>query len=114
MQKLAWLMISSAFPGTSTGALKILLNITPIEEFLLADVVQGSYRITVSGVWHVNRFRSFGKTKNHVNVCNEARKFLPLLQMPADPVTKTKIFKRNFECQNMDKKNAIRFESVLN
>ena len=108
-------MISSAFPGTPTGALEILLNIKPIEEFLLAEAVRGSYRITVSGLWHVNPIGSFGKTKSHVDVCeNEARKFLPLLQMPADRTKKTKVFERNFECQIMDKKNAIRFESVLN
>ena len=34
--------------------------------------------------------------------------------MPADRIKKTKVFERNFECQIMDKKNAIRFESVLN
>ena len=85
-----------------------------LEEFLLAEAVRGSYRITVSGLWHVNPIGSFGKTKSHVDVCNEARKFLPLLQMPADRIKKTKVFERNFECQIMDKKNAIRFESVLN
>ena len=114
VQRLACLMISSAFPGTPTGALEILLNITPIEEFLLAEAVRGSYRITVSGLWHVNPIGSFGKTKSHVDVCNEARRFPPLLQMPADRMKKTKVFERNFECQIMDKKNAIRFESVLN
>ena len=41
-QRLAQLMISSAFPGTPTGALEILLNITPIEEFLLAKAVRRS------------------------------------------------------------------------
>ena len=84
VQRLAFLMISSAFPGTPTGALEILLNITPIEEFLLAEAVRGSYRITVSRLWHVNPIGSFRKTKSHVDVCNEARRFLPLLQMPAD------------------------------
>ena len=64
VQRLACLIISSAFPGTPTGALEILLNITPIEEILLAAVVRGSYRITVSGLWHINRVGSFGKTKN--------------------------------------------------
>ena len=49
VQRLACLMISSAFPGTPTGALEILLNITPIEKFLLAEGVRGSYRITVQG-----------------------------------------------------------------
>ena len=107
-------MISSAFPGTPTGALEILLNITPIEEFLLAEAARGSYRITVSGLWHVNPIGSFGKTKSHGDVCNEARKFLPLLQMPPDRMKKTKVFERNFDCQIMDEKNAIRFESVLN
>ena len=51
VQRLACLMISSAFFGTSTGALEILLNITPIEEVRLAEAeaVRGSYRITVKG-----------------------------------------------------------------
>ena len=34
--------------------------------------------------------------------------------MPADQIKKTKVFGRNFECQNMDKKNVLRSESVLN
>ena len=114
VQRLACLMISSAFLGNPTGALEILLNITPIEEFLLAEAVRGSYTITISGLWNVNPIGSFGKTKSHVDVCNEARKLLPLLQMPADRIKKTKVVERNFECQIMDKKNAIRFESVLN
>ena len=105
---------SSAFPGTPTDAVEILLNITPIKEFLLAEAVRGSYRITVSGLWHVNPIGSYGKTKSHGDVCNEARRFLPLLQIPADRIKKTKVFERNFECQLMDKKNAIRFEGVPN
>ena len=42
------------------------------------------------------------------------RKKPTLLQMPADQIKKTKVFERNFECQIMDKKNAIRSESALN
>ena len=57
---------------------------------------------------------SFEKTKNYVDVCNEAGKLLLLLQMPADQIRKRKRFERNFECQIMDKKSAIRFESDLN
>ena len=75
VQRLACLMISSAFPGTPTGALEILLNITPIEEFLLAEAVRGSYRISVSGHWHAKPVGSFGKTKSYVDICNEARRF---------------------------------------
>ena len=79
VQRLACLMISPVFPGTPTAALEILLNITSIEKFLLAEAVLGSYRITVSGLCHVNRVGSFGKTQSHVDVCNDARRFLPLL-----------------------------------
>ena len=107
-------MISSAFRGTPTGALEISHNISPIEEFLLAEAVRGSYRIAVSGLWRVNRVGSFGKTKSHIDVCDGAKRFLPLLQMPADRIKKTKIFERNFECQIINKKNAIRSENVLN
>ena len=114
VQGLACLMISSAFPGTPTGALKILLNITPIEEFLLAEAMRGSYRFTVSGLRHFNRVGCFGKTKSHVDVCYEERRFLLLLQMPADRIKKPKVFERNFECQIMDKKNAFRSDSILN
>ena len=111
VQRLACLMISSAFPSTHTGALEILLNVTSTEEFLLAEAVRGFYRITVSELWHVNPVGSFGKTKSYVDVCNEARRFFPLLQMPADRIKKTKVLERNFECQIMDnKKNTIRSE----
>ena len=34
--------------------------------------------------------------------------------MPAERIKKTNVFERAFKCQTMDKKNAIRFESVLN
>ena len=34
--------------------------------------------------------------------------------MPADQIEKTTVFERNFDCQIMDKKNAIRSESVPN
>ena len=76
--RLACLMISSAFPSTPTGALEILLNITSIEEFLSAEAVRESYRITVDGLRHVNRVGSYGKIKSHVDVCIEARRFLYL------------------------------------
>ena len=39
---------------------------------------------------------------------------LLLLQMPANRIKKSKVFEGNFECQIMDKKNAIRSEIVQN
>ena len=34
---------------------RILLNITPIEKFLLAEGMRGSYSISVSGLWHADQ-----------------------------------------------------------
>ena len=42
------------------------------------------------------------------------RKKSTLLQTPADRRKKTKVFERNFKCQILDKKNAIKSKSVLN
>ena len=95
-------MISSAFPGTPIGALEILLNITPSKEFLLAKAVQGSSRITLSGNWQANSVSSFGKTKIYVGFCNEGRRILPLLQLPAERIKKIKVIERNFEYHIMD------------
>ena len=60
VQRLVYLMISSAFPGTLTGAPELLLNITPFKKFLLVEAVRRSYRIAVSGLLYVNPVRSFG------------------------------------------------------
>ena len=97
VRRLACLMISSAFPGTPTGALEILRNITPIEEFFLAEAVRGSCRITVGGLWHVNRFGSFGKRNAMVMFAMRLENFY--LCCKCQPTKKkTKVFERNFEC----------------
>ena len=123
VKRLSCLITSSAFPGTPTsyGALKILLDITLIKEFLLAEAVRESYRIAVSGLWHAKTFGSFGKTKIHVDVCNAGGRCLPLLQTPADRIKKTKVLylteisNAKLRIKIMDKKTiTIRSISVLN
>jgi len=47
-------MIFSAFPGTPTSALETLLNITPINEFIMAETVKRSYRMSCLEYWPAN------------------------------------------------------------
>ena len=108
--RLACLIILSAFPGNPTGALKILLNIIPTENFLMAGLCEDHTETLLVGSGTSTQLVS----KKHIDVCNEVRRFLPLLQMPVDRIKKTKVFERNFECQIMDKDNAIISESALN
>ena len=79
---------------------------------MLAEAV--TYRVTVSGHRHANLAGFFGKMKSQCNLCNEAKRFLPLLQIPTERIKKTKVFERNFKCQIIDKKNTIRSKSILN
>ena len=86
-------MISSAFPSTPTGALVMLLNIMPINEFIMSEAVKSSYRISRMKFWPAKTIGSTRKNKSHVGVCNEAKENLPLLSMPADLITKTKVLR---------------------
>ena len=113
VQRLACLMISSAFPSTPTGALEMLLNIMPINEFIMSEAVKGSYRISRVKFWPAKTIGSIRKTKSHVDVCNEAKENLPLLSMPADLITKTKVFGKQYKCLVMERKDAVQYENAV-
>ena len=106
-------MIFSAFPSTPTGALEILLNIMPINEFILSEAVKGSYGLSRVSFWPAKTIDSTRKTKSHVDVCNEAKENLPLLSMLADLKTKTKVFGKQYKCLVMERKDAVQYENAL-
>ena len=112
-QRLAYLMISSAFPSNPTGALEMLLNIMPISEFILSEAVKGSYRLYCVSFWPAKTINSTRKTKSHVDVCNDAKENLPFLSTPADLITKTKVFGKQYKCLVMERKDAVQYENAL-
>ena len=113
VQRLACLMISSTFPSTLTGAFGMLLNIMPINEFILSEAVQRSYWLSREKFWPAKTIDLTRKTKSHIDVCNEAKKNLPLLSMPADLITKTKVFGKQYKCLVMECKYAVQYENAL-
>ena len=113
VQRLACLMISSAFPSTPTGALEMLLNIMPIYEFILSEALKGSYGLSRVSLWSAMTIGSTGKTKSHIDVCNEAKENLSLLSMPADLINKTKVFGKLYNCLVLERKDAVQFERAL-
>ena len=106
-------MISSAFPSIPTEALEMLLNIMPINEFMMSEAVKVSYRIFWVKFWPARTIGSIRKTKSHVHVCNEAKENLELLSMPADLITKTKVFGKQYNCLVMEREDAVQYENVL-
>ena len=113
VQRLACLMITSAFPSTPTAAMEVLMNIQPIDEFIRAEAIKGSYRLDQAGHWFAGPVGTSGNIRSHADVCNNVRKELPLLCMPADKTTKSKVFKRNFECLVFDRKGATEYLHAL-
>ena len=91
----------------------MLLNIMPIIEFMLSEAVKGSYWLSCVSFWPAKTIGSTRKTKSHVDVCNEAKENLPLLSMPADLITKTKVFGKQYKCLVMERKNEVRYENAL-
>ena len=73
VQRLACLKISSAFPNTPTGALEILLNIMPINEFILFEAVKGSYRLSRMDLWPATTVSSTRKIKSHVDLMKQRK-----------------------------------------
>ena len=56
---------------------------------------------------------STGKTKSHVDVCNEVKENLSLLSMPADLINKTKVFGKQYNCLVLKCKDAVQYENAL-
>ena len=113
VQRLACLMISSAFPSAPTGAVEMLLNIIPTNEFILLEAVKGSYQLSSMGLWPATTVGSTRKTKSHVDVCNEAKERLLLLSMSADLIQKTKVFGKQSKCLVIERKDAVQYENAL-
>jgi len=80
----------------------------------MAEAVKSSYRMPCLGYWPANAVGSTGKTKSHVDICNEARRKLTLLSMPADLIKKSKIFDRKYKCFIYERENAVEYENALN
>ena len=101
------MMITSAFPSTPTGALEMLLNITPINEFILSEAIKGPYRLSRMDFWPNITIGSTRKTKSHVDVCNEAKENLPLLNMPPDLINITKVFGKQYKYRVMERRDVV-------
>ena len=111
VQRLACLMISSAFPGTSTGAPEILLNITPIlRNFYWLRQCESHTESLLVGSGMSTQLVPLGKQKP-CWCLQWGKEILTSTANASWPNKENKAIERNFECQIMDKKNAIRLKA---
>jgi hypothetical protein len=70
IQRAACMLLTAAYPGTPTGAMEMLLNLPPIDLFLLGEATKGAHRISRMGLWTTKRIGKSTKMKSHVDICN--------------------------------------------
>ena len=98
VQRLACITITSAYPSTPTAALEVLLQIPPIDIFLRGEAFLATYRLERGGMWTARNYIGGrgNKFKSHVDINNEGKVKIPILNMPKDSCTPYLQFEINF------------------
>jgi len=84
LQRRACMSVSSAYPGTPTAALEMLLGLPPLTFFLKGIAVTGAYRLKRVGLWRDGYIQDTLAHQSHVNWCNGILRDLPVLAFPGD------------------------------
>ena len=84
-QRLACLMITSAFPGTPTAGMEAALDLPPLDLFLRGEAVKTAYRLRQYGAWYNQAcLRTLGHVRSHAAICMQEMNRVPALTMPGD------------------------------
>ena len=84
LQRRACMSVSSAYPGTPTAALEMLLGLPPLPLFLKGVAVTGAYRLKRMGLWKDGYIRDTLAHQSHVNWCSKNSRDLHVLAFPGD------------------------------
>ena len=111
VQRLACITITSAFPSTPTAALEILLQIPPIDIFLKGEAYMSSYRLERGNMWATSSSigRRGRKFRSHVDMINEGKLQIPIMNMPKDSCTPFFQFGKSFSVK-IGERNEIQSE----
>jgi len=84
LQRRACIAVSSAFPGTPTAALQMLLGLPPLTSFIEGVAMSGAYRLQQLGLWRGGYVRDTLAHQSHVNWYGGRSANLPVLAFPGD------------------------------
>ena len=98
VQRLACITITSAFPSTPTAALEVLLQLPPIDVFLRGEAFMATYRLERGCMWTRRRYVGSrgSRLRSHVDMNNEGKVNIPILNMPKDSCTPYLQFGKSF------------------
>jgi ribonuclease HI len=98
VQRLACLMTTGAMGSTPTKAMEVILNLPPIELFLMGEAVKAYHRIESIGLWR-RRERTAGrglKTKGHVDTVQEMARKIGLVERENDRMAYKMLFEKGY------------------
>lgn len=86
VQRYACVTITSAFPGTPTAAMEVLLNIPPMHIYLTTEATKTAHRLLRTGTWLGCRHDGTGwkKIASHTEICSKIINQIPCLNMDTD------------------------------
>ena len=79
LQRKACLAVSSAYVGTPSVALEMLLGLPPLSSFLKGMAILGAYRLKRADLWKAGYIRDTLAHQSHVNWCSKTTTELPAL-----------------------------------
>jgi ribonuclease HI len=84
LQRRACLAITSAYPGTPTKALEMLLGLPRLDLFLRGEAAMGAYRLQRMELWNGSYIQDTLAHRSHVNWCKGALTNLEGARLPGD------------------------------
>ena len=114
LQRTACLMITSAYPGTPTAAMEVLLGLKPLRIIIQREAILASIRLETSGHWNEQKIAiGSNKLKYHTDTCNNKRKELATLDLPRDRTVPTQWGARDFHCTIKAREETTANESSI-
>ncbi len=114
LQRLACMLITSAYPSTPTAALEMLTGLLPLDLVLTREAIMTSVRLEVSSGWSNNATTPTSrKTKNHRSICERHRRDIPALQLPTDHGVLETLEDPKFSVRLDDRPEAVEFEKGI-
>ena len=113
-QRMACLMITSAFPGTATAALEVATGLPPLDLFLKGEALKTAYRLKRDGHWDTTfTRRSTCRLRSHALICESELELIPELQMPGDSKTPELVWDLPCEIQIQGRGEALDLASNI-
>ena len=97
LQRQACLAISSAYPGSPTVALEMILGLPALDLYLKGTAALGAYRLHYNNMWNDDYIRDTLAHRSHVNWCKDIKSSIRGLVLPGELVRPRLNLEINFE-----------------